>query len=115
LKNYIVPLIAVAIVAVAAGCAANKAGISAKGNSSVSSSGEIEIPYKGLGQFVGKDGTLDREECSKEMQRQNKEYYQKCREEALRKERELPRKNFSIWSGLFYAIKENYWDEREED
>jgi len=76
---------------------------------------EIESPYKNLGQFVSKDGTVDQEACWREMDRQNKEAYEKCRKEALKSERELLWKNFSISSGIFHAIKEKYWDKKEKE
>jgi len=73
--------------------------------------GEIEVPYKGLGDFVAKDGTLDQQGCWKEVERQNQACYEKCRKEI---EPEFSWKKCSIYSAVFFAIKENYWDKRED-
>lgn len=110
--NRLMIMIAVAIMAMVAGCAANKVAAPAEGNSTMFSSGEIEAPYEGLGHFVGKDGTLDQQGCWKEVERQNQTYYKKCIEEI---EPEFSWKKCSMYSAVFFAIKENYWDKKGED
>jgi hypothetical protein len=76
---------------------------------------EIVPPYKNLGRFVAKDGTVSQNGLWEEVERQNREYAKKCAEESLRSERELLWKNCSAWSGIFWAIKEYYLDKREEE
>lgn len=108
MKNFINCLIiAAAIMTMAAGCAANKVTAPAK-----LSSGEIEIPYKGLGGFVAKDGTLDQAKCWEEVDRQNNFHYEISKRES---ESEFSWKKCSIYSAVFFAIKENYWDKKEGD
>jgi len=64
-----------------------------------------DVPYKNLGQFVSKDGTVDQEGCCQEMRKQDRQYYEKEKEEALKRERRLLL-NFSMPAAVIRAIWE---------